>query len=76
MISVQATAETIHLRIPRGEVTDERLAQIFHGLRLEGAVSGSRLTEAEADAMAEEMKSDWWARNKDRFVPPAGSAEG
>ncbi len=75
MISVESTADTIHLHIPRAEVSDARLAQLLRGLRLETAVAGSRMTDAEADAMAEEMKADWWERNQHRFIPPAGSAE-
>ncbi len=75
MISVEATADTIHLHIPRGDVTDERLAQLLRGLRLEAAVAGSDMTDAMADAMAEEMKADWWARNRHRFIPPVGAAE-
>lgn len=75
MISVESTAETIHLHIPRSEVSDERLAQLLRGLRLEAAVAGSAMSDAEADAMAEEMKADWWARNKHRFIPPDASAE-
>ncbi len=70
MISVETTAETIHLHIPRAEVSDARLAQILHALRLETAIAGSLLTDAAADAMAEEMKADWWARNEYRFLPP------
>ena len=69
MISVESTADTIHLHIPRAEVSPERLAQILRGLRLETAVAGSRMTDAQADAMAEEMKADWWARNRHRFIP-------
>ncbi len=75
MISVESTAETIHLRIPRAEVSDARLAQLLCGLRLEAAVTGSSMTDAEAEAMAEEMKADWWARNRHRFIPPEASAE-
>ena len=70
MISVESTADTIHLHIPRAEVSDTRLAQLLRGLRLEAAISGSRLTDAEADTMAEEMKADWWARNEHRLIPP------
>ena len=70
MISVESTADTIHLHIPRADVSDARLAQILRELRLETAIGGSRLTDAEADAMAEEMKADWWARNEHRFIPP------
>ena len=70
MISVESTADTIHLHIPRADVSDARLAQILRELRLETAIGGSRLTDAEADAMAEEMKADWWAHNEHRFIPP------
>ncbi len=70
MISVESTADTIHLHIPRADVSDARLAQILRGLRLETAIGGSRLTDAEADAMAEDMKAEWWARNEHRFIPP------
>ncbi len=35
MISVASTAETIHVHIPRAEVSDARLAQILRGLPLE-----------------------------------------
>ena len=70
MISVESTAETIHVRIPRAEVSDARLAQLLRGLRLEAAIAGSHLTDADADAMAEEMKTDWWARNEHCFIPP------
>jgi len=75
MISVESTTDTIHLHIPRAEVSDARLAQLLRGLRLEAAVAGNRLTDAEADAMAEEMKADWWARNQHRNLPPADPAE-
>ena len=75
MISVQSTADTIHLHIPRAEVSDARLSQILRGLRLEVAVAGSLMTDADAEAMAEEMKADWWERNRDRFLPPGDSAE-
>ncbi len=74
MISVESTDDTIHVRIPRGAVTEERLSEILRLLRWEEAVATSKMTEEEADAMAEEMKKDWWERNKDRFIPPTFAA--
>lgn len=70
MISVETTAEAIHLHIPRGEVSEARLAQLLRSLRLESAVAGSRLSDGDADMMAETMKEDWWARHEHRFIPP------
>jgi hypothetical protein len=40
-------------------------------LRLEATAARSRLTEGEADRLAEEMKAGWWAANKEHFVKPA-----
>jgi len=71
MFTVESTPEIIHLHIPRNEVSDARLAQLLRGLRLEGAVAGSQLTDAAAGAMAEEMKADWWTCNESRFIPPS-----
>jgi hypothetical protein len=74
MFTVEATDEAIHIRIPRGEISEERLTQILSGLRLEAAVAGSQMTDEQAEAMAEEMKADWWERNKARFLPPEALA--
>jgi hypothetical protein len=70
MISVESTNDTINVRIPRAEISAERLEQLLRGLRLEAAVAGTRMTDSEADSIAEEMKADWWNRNSHRFLPP------
>jgi hypothetical protein len=69
MITIESTADTIHVQIPRAEMSRERLEQLLRGIRLETAVAGTALTDEAADQMAEEMKSDWWARNQNRFLP-------
>ncbi len=69
MFTVESTPETIHLRIPRSEVSEARLEELLRGLRLEAAVADSDFTDASAEELAEQMKSDWWARNERRFIP-------
>jgi phage terminase Nu1 subunit (DNA packaging protein) len=32
--------------------------------------ASSRMTEAQADALADEIKDKWWAENQRRFLPP------
>ena len=53
------------------EVDPARLEEMLGWLRLASASSRSALTEADADAMAEAAKTEWWTRNKARFVPEA-----
>ena len=68
MITIESTADTIHVHIPRAGVSSERIDQILRSIRLESAVADSKLTDAAAEAMAEEMKADWWAKNHHRFT--------
>ena len=75
MITIESTADTIHVHVPRAEVSSERIDQILRNLRLESAVSDNKLTDAAADAMAEEMKADWWAKNHRRFIPADSAAK-
>src|SRR4051812_12833822 len=52
------------------EEIDRAFSQVSlqHG-RAEQIFANSKMTEEQADAMAEEMKADWWERNKERFLP-------
>ena len=58
------------MTIPKGEVPPERVSTWLDWLRLEAVVARSRLSEQEADRLAEEVKADWWASHKDRFIKP------
>ena len=70
MITVETTAEGTRLTIPRDDVPPDRLGPLVDWLRLEAVTRRSRLTDAEADQLAEEMKTGWWANNKARFTQP------
>ena len=61
----------MRVTIPRDEVPPERLNSFLDWLRLESIACKSRLTEPEADRLAEAAKADWWAANKERVVRPA-----
>ena len=47
----------------------KRLNAFLGRLRLEEIAQRSRLTEEDADRIADEIKAEWWAVNKDRFIP-------
>ena len=71
MITVETTDAGLRVTIPKDEVPPQRLNSFLDWLRLESIAARSRLTEADADRLADEAKADWWAANKDRFVRPS-----
>ncbi len=71
MITVETTETDLRVTIPKGALPLSQLNAFLDWLRLEEIAQRSRLTEAEADRMADQMKAEWWAANKDRFIPRA-----
>lgn len=70
MITVEKTNTDVRVTIPKDAVPPEQLNAFLGWLRLEEIAQRSRLTEADANRLAEDIKADWWAANKDRFIPP------
>ena len=71
MIEVETLSGSIRVIIPQEEVDPARLEEVLGWLRLASAARRSALAEADADAMAEAAKADWWARNKAKFISEA-----
>jgi hypothetical protein len=70
MITVEETKTDVRVTIPRDAVPPKQLNAFLDWLRLEEIAQRSRLTEEDADRVANEIKAEWWAANKDRFIPP------
>lgn len=69
MITVEKTPDELRVTIPNDAVPPKRLNALLDWLRLEELVQHSRLTETEADRIADDLKAGWWAANKNRFIP-------
>jgi hypothetical protein len=70
MITVEKTQTDVRVTIPKDALPARQLNAFLDWLRLEEIAQRSGLTEEEADRIAEEVKAEWWAANKDRFIPP------
>ena len=55
------------IRIP-DTVSTEGLQEFLDYLFYKEATSKSQATQADVDAMAKEVKQDWWKKNRDRFI--------
>jgi len=71
MITVEKTSTDLRVTIPKDAVPPEQLNAFLDWLRLEEIAQRSRLSEGQADHLAEEAKANWWAANKEKFIPPA-----
>ena len=60
----------MRVTIPNDAMPTKQLDAFLDWLRLEEIAQRSRLSEAEASRIADEMKAEWWAANKSRFIPP------
>ena len=69
MITVEQTEKDLRVTIPRNAVPPKQFNAFLDWLRLEEIAQRSRLTPERADRMADEIKAEWWAANKDRFIP-------
>lgn len=71
MITIEDNDQSVLVTIPKDEVPADRLNSFLDWLRLDAVTHRSQLDETEAGRLAEEIKADWWAANKDRFIKPA-----
>jgi hypothetical protein len=70
MITVEQTDKDLRVTIPKDSVPPKRLNAFLDWLRLEEITQRSRLTQEEADRIADDINAEWWAANKDRSIPP------
>ena len=56
------------MSIPTLGLTPTEVSDLVSWLRVESVVRRSRLTSAEAMRLADEVKSDWWQANRDRYT--------
>ena len=68
MITVEKRDNDILVRIPSGEISMEAVNSVVDDLRFELAAEKSRMTEPQAEEIAERLKAAWWAANKTRFI--------
>ena len=67
MIDVKAGNGTVHIELPTEGMSPEQVSDFVNWLRVEAIAQRSKLTEAAAWQLSEDVKSGWWEKNKGRF---------
>jgi hypothetical protein len=57
----------VHLAFPTDGMSPEQVNDFVTWLRVEAIARRSKLTEQAAWELSEEIKADWWQKNKHRF---------
>jgi hypothetical protein len=67
VIDVKAEDGVVRLTFPTEGMTPEQVNDFVSWLRIESIARRSQLTEQGAWQLSEEIKADWWEKNKRRF---------
>lgn len=68
MLNVQVTEENVNIVFSRNLVSDKDLVEFLEKVRLKNLISKSQLTEEDVKNLDSELKSNWWKKNRDRFL--------
>jgi hypothetical protein len=68
MIAVVTDKNEIRVSIPTEGMGPEAVEVIVDWLRVEFAARRSKLMDETAWHMSEDIKAEWWAQNKARFI--------
>lgn len=66
-IRLDTQPDTYTISIDRSAVNRQWLAQLIERLRLE-ELAGQLNFGEDVEALGEQIKADWWAKNKSRFI--------
>lgn len=56
------------LTIPKMLISEKEIQKLLNLMQFHEVVKNSEMTEEKAFELSEEIKEDWWAKNKDRIL--------
>lgn len=68
MLNVQVTEENVNIVFSRNLINDKDLLEFLEKVRLKNHISKSQLTEEDVESLDNELKSNWWKKNRNRFL--------
>jgi len=68
MVQITFKDEEAILKFPKELVSSSYVQEFLERLRLEAILEKSQLTEEQAWELSEEIKAEWWKKNKDKFL--------
>ena len=68
MVDITFEKEEAILKFPKQLVASDYVQKFLERLRIEAIVEKSKLTEDMAWKLSEELKNEWWQKNKEKLL--------
>ncbi len=68
MPTVKFENDNVVLSFSKNLISDDAVQNFIEWLRIEEIAQKSKMTEEQAWELSEEIKRDWWEKNKERFL--------
>lgn len=68
MVDITFDKDEAILKFPKQLLSSDYVQQFLERLRIEAIVEKSKLTEEQAGELSEQLKEDWWNKNKDKLL--------
>jgi hypothetical protein len=75
MIEILREDERFTIRFSKNDLSDELLQELLRKLEIEQLLSENRMTPEQAWQLSEEIKEDWWKKNKASILKNIGVHE-
>jgi hypothetical protein len=68
MLDIQVKDDNVNIVFSRNLINDNDLMELLERIKVKHLISQSQLTEEDAIALDEELKTKWWKNNKEKFL--------
>jgi len=68
MVDIKFEKDEAILKFPKQLISADYVQQFLERLRLEAIVEKSKLTDEQAWDLSEQLKREWWEKNKDKLL--------
>jgi hypothetical protein len=71
MLDIQVKDDNVNIVFSRNLISDNDLMELIERIKVKHLISKSKLTEEDAIKLDEELKSNWWKDNREKFLDKA-----
>ena len=68
MLEVQINEKNVNVRFSKNLIDDKDLKEFLEKVRVKELISKSQLTEEDLKILDNELKSEWWKKNREKFL--------